>query len=150
MSQGKVAPPKVKRPPASKVGSGLKELLLERGFTVQEDPAVGLSFQFEGGTYYVTPQGDDPQFYQLLFPNFWELESAEETGRALFACDAVNREAKLVKLHTVEGDVWAGVESLHETPAQFVRFLPRYLGFVQEAVRAFRDVMLAVQETPEA
>lgn len=62
----------------------------------------------------------------------------------------MNREAKLVKLHTVDGDVWAGVEVLHAQPQEFVAALPRYLSFLQEAVRAFRDVMLAAQEAGDA
>ena len=66
--------------------------------------------------------------------------------KALVACDAVNREVKVVKLHTLDDDVWAGVEAFHESQEAFVRGLPRVLGFIQEAVRAFRDVMLAEVE----
>ncbi|GAA5436467.1 hypothetical protein M8445_08445 [Deinococcus aquaticus] len=132
--------------------AGLADLMAAQGFGVQVNPGVGLSFMFEGGQYFVPQQEQDSLFYHLLFPNFWELESDEEYGRALLACDAVNREAKLVKLHTVEGDVWAGIEALHDGPEAFMAFLPRYLGFVQDSVRAFRDVMLAPldgEEDPE-
>lgn len=129
-----------------RAGASLKGLLQAAGFTVQEGAEVGLSFQFEGGTYYLPPSEGDAGFYHLLYPNFWEIESDEEFGRALVACDAVNREAKLVKLHTAGADVWAGVESLHETPAAFMAHLNRYLGYVQEAVRAFRELMLSQAE----
>ncbi|GGK25888.1 hypothetical protein GCM10008955_19550 [Deinococcus malanensis] len=137
--------PAVIREPLSPLAV-LKTLLADHGFSVREDPEVGLSFMFEGGQYHLPPQGNDQEFYHLLFPNFWALESDEEYGRALFACDAVNREAKLVKLYTADTDVWAGVEALHASPEAFVAQLPRYLAFVQEAVRAFREVMLATLE----
>ncbi|MFC4638500.1 hypothetical protein [Deinococcus hohokamensis] len=138
-------PPK----PAASPLAALKTALETQGFQVQEDPEAGLTFMFEGGQYYLPPQHDDEQFYHLLFPNFWSLETDEEYGRALFACDAVNREAKLVKLHTAEADVWAGVEALHPTPEAFLMALPRYLTFVQEAVRAFREVMLSTLDEAE-
>lgn len=127
----------------------LRTLLEAHGFSVQDDPEVGLSFMFEGGQYYLPLQSGDQEFYHLLFPNFWALDSDEEYGRALFACDAVNREAKLVKVHTAESDVWAGVEALHASPEAFMAQLPRYLVLVQEAVRAFREVMLAALEEIE-
>ncbi|GAA5511369.1 hypothetical protein Dcar01_00076 [Deinococcus carri] len=127
-------------------GNPLKAALEAQGFTVEEAGELGLRFQYEGGTYYLPPSGADTEFFHLLFPNFWELESDEEFGRALVACDAVNREAKLVKLHTAEGDVWAGVEALHDSPEAFITHLPRYLSYVQEAVRVFRDAMLAQGE----
>ncbi len=142
----KVAPPPRSAASLPEGLAAVRNALGELGFVVQSDPESGLAFMFEGGQYYVPAQGDDAGFYHLLFPNFWPLESDEEYGQALFACDAVNREAKLVKLHTVDGDVWAGVEALHAQPQEFVAALPRYLSFVQEAVRAFRDVMLAAQE----
>lgn len=138
----------VPRVPASPL-SALRAALEVQGFQVQDDPDAGLTFMFEGGQYYLPPQHDDGQFYHLLFPNFWTLETDEEYGRALFACDAVNREAKLVKLHTVDADVWAGVEALHPSPELFLAALPRYLTFVQEAVRAFREVMLSALDAGE-
>ncbi|UBV42088.1 hypothetical protein LAJ19_10635 [Deinococcus taeanensis] len=155
--QPKTAPPKkiVKvagqsvKPPAPSVPGALatvRDALGALGFVVQADPEVGLTFMFEGGQYYVPLQGEDERFYHLLFPNFWPLESDDEYGRALFACDAVNREAKLVKLHTVDSDVWVGVEALHASPAEFVEVLPQYLTFVQDAVRAFRALMLAAAD----
>ncbi|WP_155299224.1 hypothetical protein [Deinococcus kurensis] len=146
----KVAPPPRVAAPLPEGLAAVRDALSALGFAVQADAESGLTFMFEGGQYYVPAQGDDAAFYHLLFPNFWPLESDEEYGQALFACDAVNREAKLVKLHTVDGDVWAGVEALHAQPQGFVEALPRYLTFVQEAVRAFRDVMLAAQDAEEA
>ena len=148
------APPKstelkVRRPTAPARAAGappLRAALEQVGFSPEDEPGLGLRFAFEGGTYYLPPTEGDETFYHLLYPNFWALESDEEYGHALFACDAVNREAKLVKLHTAENDVWAGVEALHDTPAAFVAQLPRYLSYLQESVRAFRDVMLAAAE----
>ena len=140
---------KVRRPNAparARVADPLRAALEAQGFTVQDEPGLGLRFAFEGGTYYLPPTEGDETFYHLLYPNFWALESDEEYVRALYACDAVNREAKLVKLHTAENDVWAGVEALHDTPAAFVAQVPRYLSYLQESVRAFRDVMLAAAE----
>ncbi|MFD1732543.1 hypothetical protein ACFSC4_17995 [Deinococcus malanensis] len=74
--------PAVIREPLSPLAV-LKTLLADHGFSVREDPEVGLSFMFEGGQYHLPPQGNDQEFYHLLFPNFWALESDEEYGRAL-------------------------------------------------------------------
>lgn len=127
----------------------LMNLLVRQGFTPQEESEVGIHFQFEGETYYIAPQNDDNTFSQLLYPNFWSLESEDEIGCALFACDLVNRKAKLVKLHTADDDVWANIESLHDSPADFVGFLPQYLRFIQESVRVFGEVMVATADREE-
>lgn len=146
MTEKKTAPKLMVQKKTRVQNDSLKALLTGQGFNVQEEAGVGLSFLFEGGTYYLPPQEDDAEFYHLLYPNFWEWDSDEELGRALFACDLVNREGKLVKLHTVEGDVWAGIEALHGSPAEFMAHLLRYLGYLQESVRAFRDVMLSTAD----
>ena len=127
----------------AKAEAGLAQLLAQQGFTLETDDSGFPSIQFQGGTYYLPQDEDEPAFYQVLYPNFWELESEEETVRALLACDAVNREGRLVKLHLAEGDVWAGIEAMHQTPEAFMAFLPQYLGFLQVAVGAFRDLMLS-------
>lgn len=135
---------KPKKPPiTAKAPSGLEELLAEQGFRLTQDESGFPSIQFEGNTYYLLNDEDDAEFYQVLYPNFWPLESEEESIRALLTCDAVNREGRLVKLHLAEDDVWVSVEAMHETPAAFMHFLPQYLGFIQVAVGAFRDLMLS-------
>lgn len=128
---------------ASEAASPLVALLEGSGFRVQAENESTLSFPFEGGTYYLSVPAEGEDYYHVIFPNFWELADEEAFVKALVACDAVNREVKVVKLHTLDDDVWAGVEAFHESPEVFVRGLPRVLGFIQEAVRAFRDVMLA-------
>lgn len=70
----------------------------------------------------------------------------EGYGRALFAGDAVNREANPVNLHIATPDVWAGVEALHASPAAFMAQLLRDFAPVQGAVRGFCEVMLATLE----
>ncbi|WP_245557616.1 hypothetical protein [Deinococcus peraridilitoris] len=129
----------------------LREALTAEGFRVEESPDSGLSFKYEGSTYFLPDNHEDPQFFQLLLPNFWSLETEDEYGRALLACDALNRHAKLVKVHTVENDTWVSVEAIHADPRHFLQFLPRYLSYIQDAVRIFRDQMLhsPTEDAPE-
>lgn len=69
--------------------------------------------------------GGRPGVFHLLYPNFWESIGDDECGRALFACEGVNRYEPLVKVHTVEGDAWAAVQHLHPRPADFMAHLLR-------------------------
>lgn len=124
----------------------LLESLKKEGFQCELGEPGTLSLRFEGGTYFVLCPPEDEAFFHLIYPNFWELKTEEESLKALVACDAVNHSLKLVKLHLMKGDMWAGVESLHSSPAQFLVFMPVYLGYIQEGVRAFRDVMLSEEK----
>lgn len=124
----------------------LLESLKKEGFQCEAGEPGALSLRFEGGTYFVLCPPEDQAFFHVVYPNFWELKTEEESLKALVACDAVNHSLKLVKLHLMKGDMWASVESLHDSPQQFMAFLPIYLGYIQEGVRAFRDVMLSEEE----
>ncbi|MBZ9752479.1 hypothetical protein K7W42_16650 [Deinococcus sp. HMF7604] len=117
------------------------DLLRGQGFTVQAEGEWGLSLAFEGEQYFLLPQAGDEVFYHLLRPGLWPLTTDEDHGAALYACDEVNRTAKLVKLHTADGEVWASVEGLYDTPAAFCAALPRWLAALQEGTRAFSATM---------
>lgn len=115
---------------------------LERdGFRPEVDPDGDISFKHEGLTFVVLLTEDDPEYYQVLLPNFWPLESEAERQVALHACDEINRAVKLVKLYTVEGNLFAGVESAYDTSEAFLAHLPQAVAYLQDAARMFRDAM---------
>ncbi len=123
----------------------LLNLLAEEGFRPSSDADGDMQFKFEGGTYFVMLTADDDEYYQLVYPNFWPLESGDDRLNALVICDLLNRALKLVKLYTLADTVWAGVESAHATPEAFMHMLPRSLGYLQDAVRAFGQEMTSLE-----
>lgn len=63
-----------------------------------EDGDITLMYQLKQ-LYFITNDDEDDKFVQLLFPQFHRLNDDEETKLALFACNKVTCESKLVKVY---------------------------------------------------
>lgn len=63
-----------------------------------EDGDITLMYQLKQ-LYFITSDDEDDKFVQLLFPQFHRLNDDEETKLALFACNKVTCESKLVKVY---------------------------------------------------
>jgi len=75
-----------------------QRFLEEEGYRPTIDNDGDIVFKHEGGTFIILVRGEDDEYFILLYPNFWEIESDEELERAYLACNTANREQKVAKV----------------------------------------------------
>jgi hypothetical protein len=102
-----------------------------------------VSFKAEGRTYFVLVDADDSGYFQLVYPNFWTIESDVERRQALRCANEITRSFKVAKvyLRADEGDVWAAIELFLAHPKDFELIFPRALRALQGAGREFVEKM---------
>ena len=82
---------------------------------------------------------NDEQFYRLVVPNFWTIESDEERERVIRAAMQASAKTKVAKIFPVKDDTWASVELFLSGPEEFGGVFARSLSALQSAVRTFRE-----------
>lgn len=119
-----------------------KAYLEQEGFhPTQEDKF--LWFKAEGRGYVIFDNEDDPGFFQLLFPNFWSIDSDDERIRAYQAANHATAATKVAKIYVDEDgtNVWAGIEMFFESPEQFKGVFARSMNALRTAVDHFKEKM---------
>jgi hypothetical protein len=119
------------------------------GFQASLDEDGDLRLKYEGMSYALCFDQDDPLFSKLVLPNVWALDSEQEFGRALAAVDEINRRLKLVKAHTVGDQVWLGVELWLPDPSGWRQLLPRALRSLSHGVHLLTEQMRAAPASPQ-
>lgn len=114
------------------------EHLREEGFRPQVDGDGDIRFKCEGGNYYVAVRAEDPEFFRLVFPNFWDITGDEERRRFHALADEVNRRCKAAKVFLVSDNVFAAVEAFYGTPEDFAAAFSANLGALQATVEMAR------------
>lgn len=117
------------------------EFLKEEGYVPQYDSDGDIIFKSEGLSYLLFAAEDDPPYFRLALPFFWEVESPQERQRAMAAATVVNAEVKVVKLYIVEDHLWASVEMLMEPPDGFKLVFSRCLRVLRHGVQRFSEIM---------
>lgn len=119
-----------------------REFLDREGYRPQVDKDGDILFKFEGGNYLLFVNKDDPEFFQLVFPGFWEIDDGEELARALVAASHANSKCKAVKVVvSPKRNVSAMVEMFFERPDQFAPVFARSIGAIRFGVKTFADKM---------
>jgi hypothetical protein len=70
--------------------------LRDEGYQPSIDSDGDIAFKAEGRTFYIIVYDDDLEYFYILFPNFWEMESEAERRQFTEAASYVNRTTKLV------------------------------------------------------
>lgn len=113
-----------------------------KGFAkVRVDDDGDVEFRDENFGFYISVSEKDPEFFQLVLPGIWELESPEERARALVAVSDTNRQVKAAKLFVVENNVWISVEMFVEKPEAFMAVFDRSKNTLVGAARIFARAM---------
>lgn len=121
----------------------VSEFLGREGYSPDIDADGDVRFRFQGGTYYVMLDADR-QFFRLVFPNFWKIESPAERERARTALDVTNARVKVTKVYFYRDNVWAAVELFFpDADRDFQPVLQRSLTALQNGVRQFAQEMQA-------
>ena len=128
---------------SSGVAEFYRDFLNEEGYRAHIDEDGDVAFKYEGGNYFISIYKDDEGYFQLVFPSFWPIESAEEFERAKMACIETTRRMKAAKVFLVRDntDVTATVEAFVDSREDVRKTFSRYIGAIQSARSTFRDIM---------
>jgi hypothetical protein len=116
--------------------------LREQGYTPSLDSAGDVDFKIEGRNYYISVDENDPTYFRIVYPGFWEIESEAERKEASAVIMSVNRTTKLAKVYIESWDntyIDAGI--FLNTPQDFKFHFSRMISTIQTARRKFVDEM---------
>ena len=100
-----------------------------------------VQFQYEDRTYFIEVNESDEEFFRVVLPNIWSIESISEGVQVVQACDVVNRTMKCTKAYTTNDDVWIAVELFVGRPDAFKSVFQRCLSAISSGVDAFIEEM---------
>jgi hypothetical protein len=84
--------------------------LAEAGYYPRIDANGDVLFSWEGRTYVIKIDEEDPQYFSLAHAAFWPIESDEDLSQARKAACAVTAEIKVVKIFLKDTRAWAAIE----------------------------------------
>lgn len=132
-------------PAAAQTESELQTLYLgvleQIGITGRVDSDGDVQFEYEDHSYFLEVNEDDPEFFRLVLPNIWPIESELERLKVLKAVNEVNQTKKVVKAYTVNDNVWLGVEMFISKPDDFLGSLERQFQVLEQEIEVFVDAM---------
>lgn len=100
-----------------------------------------VQFEYNNHAYFLEVNEDDQQFFRIVMFNIWPIESETERVEVLYACDAVNRELKVVKAHLINDNAWLACEMYLPAPSDFESVMERSLNSIEDAVNTFVENM---------
>ena len=113
------------------------DFLKAEGYLPEIDSDGDVRFKKEGGNYYIAVDATDDEFFRVVFPGFWPIESEEERDQALAKCNEANAGAKVAKVFIVQDSVWASLELFVSTPDAFKGVFSRGMGALRYGVERF-------------
>ncbi len=128
------------------LGRSYVEFLRQEGYSPQVDEDGDVRFKYEGKTYLVIVDADDPQFFRLILPNFWGVGDGGR-ARVLEMAVAASTKVKVAKIIVVRDNVWATLELFLPQAEDFRAVFPRSLSALNTGVRTF--VKLMREDDPE-
>jgi hypothetical protein len=97
----------------------------------------GVVFKAEGKTYVIMVDENDEQFFRLVFPNFWSIDSDKERVKVVAASSHSTAATKVAKIFPVDNNTWGTIELFVASPDHFKGVFTRSLGALQAAVQTF-------------
>ena len=85
--------------------------LREQGFLPQVDESNNIEFKFQMASFVFIENDDDPDFFQLLLPNIYDV-TEDNRDIVLETVNKVNQSMKVAKACVVENSVWVFFETI--------------------------------------
>ena len=121
------------------------EYLKVEGYVPRVDEDGDVVFKKEGGTYFIDVDESDPEFFRIVFPAFWDIETATERRRVERAAARTCARIKAGKVYPVRDDVWATVELFLAKPEDFQVIFVRAMRVLDHTVNLFAQQMQELQ-----
>lgn len=99
-----------------------------------------VAFKDENGYYFASFDEDEPYYFELVYPSFYEVTPANRQHVTEVAT-RLTGEIKSVKLFVVRGNLWAAVEQFVADIEQAKRIFKRIKKCLDHAVQKFRFVV---------
>ena len=124
------------------------DYLIEEGYRPTIDSDGDVIFKHEGRAYFIDIDTSDEQFFRIVYPNFWSIESAEELARVLYAANYATRMTKVAKVYLRSDgkDTIASIEMFFEQPEHFRSVFRRAMSALQTSITNFKEVAECVNE----
>ena len=119
------------------------QFLTDEGYAPKIEQGGLVAFKKEGRLYLIIVDEKDEQYFRIMFPNFWHLESDDERKRALIACDHANTISKVTKLTLAEDNVCGNIELFLGGIAEFKAVFARSMSALEFGVNAYIQSMKA-------
>jgi len=117
-----------------------REFLAEEGYVPRLDEDGDVVFKCEGMTFIIVTE-EDEQYFRMVCPNFWSIDSEEELDRVAHAACEVTSRIKVAKVYPVEGNTWAAVEMYCSPPEAVLPVLRRAISTLRHVINAFQSAM---------
>ena len=125
------------------------DTLAEEGFRPKLDSDGDIVFKAEGRTLYIRLYADDTEYFQLVLPNFWKIESEEEQVCASIAANHATRVTKVTKVFTTKSNTCASIEMFLPAPELFGKILNRSVAALGNAAAHFVEKMRELEREEE-
>lgn len=117
------------------------DYLDKEGFRPEIDEDGDVVFKREGWVYFINVSEDDTNFFSVVLPNIWPIESEEERAKVLAAADHANGKAKVTKVFTMNDNVWVATELYVAKPEDFKGVFQRAVSSIETAADMFSSKM---------
>ena len=125
------------------------EYLKEQGYQAKADKDGDIVFKCESMNLAILVDDTDENFFRLVLPNFWEIESETELDQVLLASSQLNHEIKLIKITTSDMETHASVEMLLTSAQDIKMIFEKSLRCIQHATYKFAEKMRALSEAKQ-
>ena len=118
-----------------------RDFLSDEGYRPYLDDDGDVVFKKENRTYIIVIDEKDEEFFRLVFPNFWPIESEDEREKVIKAsCEATAR-TKVAKIFPVRDNVWGTIEMFCWPPESAKAVINRSMSALMAAVDTFAQSM---------
>lgn len=100
-----------------------------------------IQFKYEERSYFIEVDATDTEFFRLVLPNIWPIESEKERIQVLRAMDFTNNQVKVGKIYTVKDNVWVGIEVFRDDIDDYEEYFERSLQVIDRCVDYFVEKM---------
>lgn len=117
------------------------DMLEDQGMEGWIDSDGDVQFDYEDLTFFIEVNEDDNEFFRVVLPNIWPIESTTEATTAVYAVNTVNSTKKTAKAYIHDDNVWIAVELFIDNPKNVKPVFMRSLGVIMESVDLFVEEM---------
>jgi hypothetical protein len=114
-----------------------RDFLIEEGFRPRLDDNGNVYFKCEGRTMVIQVDEKDEEFFRLIYPNVWPIESDAELAEVKEASIRATTETKVAKVFPVGEDTWATIEAFYSPADAFKPIFRRCLSALRAGVKTF-------------
>lgn len=125
----------------SKLQTMYLDFLDGEGMEGSIDADGDVQFRYNDRTYFIEVNEEDNEFFRVVLPNIWPIESVQEGLEVVQACDEVNRSMKCTKAYVTNDDVWIAVELFLGNPDDFKGVFDRCLSAIEQGLETFVEEM---------